>query len=124
MMDNNGGIITRRRAQILGNLAFVAGLSGAVSTVPFSSALQSLLLMVFVLAGVGSAAMCWVELPPAVTVAAVVGLSIASVVAAATSMAWLDMWYPIQSCLILSVVVAASGFARLKTLQRTATDAD
>jgi hypothetical protein len=79
--------------------------------------------MVFVLTGVGSAGMCWVDLPPAVTVAAVVGISVTYVVALATAMTWLDVWYPIPSCLISSVLVAASGLARLRTLQKVTTEA-
>ena len=88
---------------------------------PFSPAIQSLLLMVFVLTGVGSAAMCWVDLPPAVTVAAVVGISMASVVALSTAMLWLGVWHPIPSCLLLSALVAVSGFARLRALRKATT---
>jgi hypothetical protein len=57
-------------------------------------------------------------------VAAVAGISVTVVVGLATSMKWLNMWYPIPSCLVMSAIVAASGFARLMSLREGTTEAD
>ena len=102
-----------KKALVLGKIAIAVGTCGILSTVPIWSPLQALLLLVFLLTGMGSAAMCWVALPPAVTVAAVVGLSVASVLAVAVIMAWVPFWGPIPSCLLLSAVAISSGFTRL-----------
>jgi CHASE2 domain-containing sensor protein len=117
MTGNQLSTIALRQAEIVAKAAIIAGFCGAISTVPFSSTLQALLLLVLVLVGAGSAAMCWVDLPPAVTVAAVVGISVISVMSLAVVMAWLGVWYPIPSCLIVSIVVVTCGFVRLKKLQ-------
>lgn len=103
------------QAEVVAKSALVAGVCGVLSTVPISPPLQALLLLVFVLAGPGSAVMCWIDFPPAVTVAAVVGISVASVLALAVATAWLAVWLPIPSCLLLSAVAMTSGFARLRT---------
>jgi hypothetical protein len=102
--------------KILAQLAVIAGVSGAVSAIPISPVLQSVLLIVFSFAGIGSAALCWLELPTAATVAGVIGLSWAGVIAFATSMAWLQLWYPVPGCLLLSLTVAAIGLVRLWSL--------
>ena len=102
---------------ILALLAVFAGGAGALATVlPTSVLLRSILLTVFVFIGAGSAILCWFELPVGVSIAGVMGLSLASVVAAATSMVWLGFWHPVPSCLALSLIVASSGLVRLWTL--------
>lgn len=103
--------------EVVAKAALVAGVCGGLSTVPFAPPLQALLLLVFVLAGPGSAVVCWLEFPPAVTVAAVVGISVASVLALAVATAWMAVWLPIPSCLLLSAVGVTSGFARLRNLR-------
>ena len=117
MTDNPGSSAALRQAEIVAKSAIVAGLCGALSTVPVSSPVRALLLLVLVLVGVGSAAMCWVDLPPAITAAAVVGFSVTAVMSLAVVMAWLGVWYPTPSCLLVSIVVVICGFARLKKLQ-------
>jgi CHASE2 domain-containing sensor protein len=117
MAENHRSTAALRQAEIVAKSAIIAGFCGALSTVPFSSTVQALLLLVLVLAGAGSAAMCWVDLPPAVTVAAVVGISVISVMSLASAMAWLGVWYPIPSCLLVCLVVVTCGVARLKKLQ-------
>jgi hypothetical protein len=107
----------RRAPRILAQSAVIAGVSGALSVIPFSSVLQSILLMVLLSAGVGSAVMCWLDLPSGAAVAGVIGLSLAAVIAFATSMAWLGIWYPVPSCVILSFLVASVGLIRLWTLR-------
>jgi hypothetical protein len=104
---------------LLARLAVIAGASGTLSAIPFSSALQSVLLMVLLIAGVGSAVLCWSDLPRGAAVAGVIGLSISAVIALATLMVWLQIWYPVPSCLVLALVVASSGLIRLWTLQET-----
>jgi hypothetical protein len=103
--------------RVLAQLAVMAGVSGALSAIPFSSVLQSILLMVLLIAGVGSAVLCWLGLPSGAAVAGVIGLSVAAVIALATSMAWLRIWYPVPSCLVLSFMVASIGLIRLWTLR-------
>src|SRR6476620_11559900 len=79
---------------VLARLAVIAGVSGALSTVPFSSVLlRSILLMVLLVAGVGCAVLCWLDLPTGATLAGVIGVSVAAVIALATSMVWLQIWY-------------------------------
>jgi CHASE2 domain-containing sensor protein len=109
------------QADVVAKSALACGACGLLSTVPVSSALQGVLLLVFMLAGPGSAAMCWVDLPPAVTVAAVIGVSVATVFALSVAMAWLGWWLPVPSCLLLSVLAITSGLLRLRALRRTAT---
>src|SRR5262249_43059568 len=92
--------------------------SGLLSTVPSWPAVQAVLLTILVLTGAGSAVMCWVRLPPAAAVAAVVGVSVAAVVALATSLIWLGLWHPAVSCAALSIVVFASGLCRLQRVGR------
>lgn len=106
------------QADVVAKVAIVTGTFGILSTVPLWPPLQGLLLLVFLLAGTGSAAMCWSALPPAVTVAAVVGLSVASVLLVAVAMAWVPFWGPVPSCLLLSAAVITSGFVRLRALRR------
>jgi hypothetical protein len=103
-------------------LAVVAAVCGALAAVPVPSGMRALPLLVFVLAGPGCAVMCWVDLPPAVTTAAVVGISIAALMAVAVVMAWLQFWHPVASCLIFAAVVAASGLIRLWTLRAVVTE--
>jgi hypothetical protein len=110
------------QADFVAKAAIAAGALGIVSTVPVWSPLQGLLLLVFLLTGPGSALMCWVALPPAVTVAAVVGLSVSSVLATAVAMAWVPFWGPVPSCLLLSAVVIISGFVRLRALRKPVTE--
>lgn len=105
--------------ELVAMVAVMAGICGALSAVPAPSSLRVLPILVFMLVGAGSAVMCWIDLPPAVTVAAVVGISIASMMAIAVTMAWLEFWHPKWSCLILAGLVAASGAARLLTLHRS-----
>jgi hypothetical protein len=106
---------------VLATLAVTAGVVGALSTIPFSSVLlRSFLLMVLLVAGVGSAVLCWLELPTGAAVAGVVGVSVAAVIAVATSMVWLHMWHPIPSCLAMSFTVTAIGLIRLWTLREAA----
>ncbi|MGE2731545.1 hypothetical protein ACQI4F_18875 [Mycolicibacterium vaccae] len=94
-----------------------AAMCGALATVPVQSPLRAVLLLVFVLAGVGSAVMCWMDYPVAVTVAAIVGISVASLMAVAVAMAWLQFFHPVPSCLLIAALVAASGLFRLHTLR-------
>jgi CHASE2 domain-containing sensor protein len=117
MADNHRSTTALRQAEIVAKSAIIAGFCGALSTVPFSSTLQALLLLVLVLVGAGSAAMCWVDLPPAVTVAAVLGISMVLMLSLSVIMAWLGVWYPIPSCLLLSTVIVLCGYARLRTLR-------
>jgi hypothetical protein len=103
--------------------AVAAGAAGLLSTVPVWSPLQAVLLLVFILAGPGCAAMCWAALPPAVTVAAAIGLSVASVIATSVAMAWVPLWGPVPSCLVLSAAASASGLLRVRALHRSAREA-
>ena len=124
MTENSHRTTATRQAEIVAKLAIAAGVCGALSTVPFSSTVQSLLLLVLALVGAGSAAMCWVDLPPAVIVAAVLGISIISVLSLSVVMAWLGMWNAIPSCLLLSAVVVVCGYARLRTLRTSTAEPD
>jgi hypothetical protein len=108
----------RLQPRLVSQLAVTAGVSGALSTIDLSPVLQSLLLMIFAVAGIGSAALCWLNLPGAATVAGVIGLSLAGVIAFATSLVWLRLWYPVPGCLFLSLTVAAVGMLRLWRLGR------
>ncbi|CAN3129387.1 hypothetical protein ACNUDN_15785 [Mycobacterium sp. smrl_JER01] len=110
------------RARAVAVTAAISGGCGLLSVVPVLPALQAVLLLVFILSGVGSAVMCWVELPPAATIAAVVGLSIAAMMAVAVTMAWLQVWYPVPSCLVIGALVSASGAARLRLLHNLISD--
>lgn len=105
-------------------MAVAAAACGALAAVPMPAPLRGLALLAFLLAGVGSAVMCWIDLPVAATMAAVVGISIASLMAVAVAMAWLQFWHPVPSCLLIAVLVAASGFARLRTLRGPIAEAD
>ena len=111
----------RLQSLILARLAVIAGASGALSTIPISSVLlRSILLMVLLVAGVGSAVLCWVELPTGAAVAGVVGVSVGAVIALATSMVWLHVWYPVVSCVATSFAVVSVGLIRLWTLKECA----
>ncbi len=96
----------------------LAGASGALSSIPTTPVLQALLLVVFSVAGIGSAALCWLDLPAPAAIAGVIGLSIAGVIALATSMAWLKFWAPTPSCAVISLLVATVGLLRLWHLKR------
>lgn len=107
-----------RQAELVARAAIIAGVCGALSTVPIAPPAQAVLLLVFMLVGPGSAAMCWAELPPAVTVAAVLGVSVSVVLALAVAMAWLTIWVPIPLCLLLAAAAVASGVIRSRSLRR------
>ncbi|MCI4674458.1 hypothetical protein [Candidatus Mycolicibacterium alkanivorans] len=109
-------------ADAVAKVAIYAAACGILSTVPVWPPLQALLLLVFLLTGPGSALMCWAALPPAVTVAAVVGLSVSSVLATAVAMAWVPFWGPVPSCLVLSAAVITSGLVRLRALRKPVTE--
>ena len=103
----------------LARVAVIAGVLGALSTAPLSPVLQSIALLVFMSAGVGSAALCWSDLPGGAMVAGVIGLSVAAVMGTATQMASFGIWYPVQSCLVMSSIVATAGLIRLWALRKT-----
>jgi hypothetical protein len=106
------------QTELVADAAIAAGAMGLLSTMPVWPPLQAVLLLVFTLTGPGSAGMCWAALPPAVTVAAVVGLSVAAVLGASVAMAWVPFWGPIPSCLLLSSAVVLSGVLRLRALRK------
>lgn len=112
------------RDERVATVSLAAAACGALATVPVSTPLRGVVLLAFVLTGVGSAVMCWIDLPAAVTMAAVVGISIAALTAVAVVMAWLEFWYPVPSCLIVAALAALSGAIRLRTLRDPATEAD
>ncbi|MCV7431880.1 hypothetical protein [Mycolicibacterium bacteremicum] len=99
-------------------LAVVAGACGIASTIPFHAASQAVLLLALTVAGAGSAVMCWTDLPAAAAVAGTIGVSVAAVVATSTAAAWLHMWEPTMSCLLLSSAVAVTGAVRIQILRR------
>ena len=99
-------------------LAVLAGTAGGLSTVLSAPALRCFLLLLFVLTGVGCAILCWLELPTGAAVAGIVGLSLAAAIVVGTAGAWLHAWYPIASCLAVSLIVLSSGLIRLWTLIR------
>lgn len=103
---------------MLAQLAVLAGASGALSSIPTAPVFQAVLLVVFSVAGIGSAALCWLDLPAPAAIAGVIGLSIAGVIALATSMAWLRFWAPTPSCVVISLLVAAAGLLRLWHLRK------
>ncbi|WP_155944096.1 hypothetical protein [Mycobacterium sp. 360MFTsu5.1] len=98
-------------------MAVLAGAAGALSPIPTAPVLQAMLLTVFSLAGIGSAALCWLALPGPAATAGVIGLSMAGVIALATSMNWLKIWAPTPSCVMISVLVTAVGLLRLWQLR-------
>lgn len=104
---------TVRQPQLLAQLAVLAGAAGVLSSIPTTPVLQAMLLIVFSVAGIGSAALCWLDLPRPAAVAGVIGLSMAGVIALATSMNWLKFWAPTPSCVVISLLVAAVGVLRL-----------
>ena len=105
------------QARVLGKLAVIAGLSGVLSTLPVSAPARIVLLIILVLTGPGSALLCWLSLSGSAAVAGVIGVSMATVTALACSLLWLNLWYPVLSCLILSISVLAIGLVRLWTLR-------
>lgn len=109
--------------RVLGIIALAAGMCGLGSTLPIGSVGRAILLLVLLVSGAGSAVMCWLEVPVAAAAAGVIGVSIAAVVGTSTALAWLHWWQPTASCVALSVVVAASGTARLVTLSRSRAEA-
>ena len=93
------------RDEVIAMVAVCAGVCGAMAVLP-----------VFMLVGVGGAVMCWVDFPPAPTIAAVLGISIASMMAFSVVMAWLQFWHPLLFVLGIGGVVTASGLLRLRAL--------
>lgn len=110
---------TDPQQRILGIVALAAGLCGLGSTLPIGSVGQAILLLILLVSGAGSAVMSWLAVPAAAALAGVVGVSIAAVVGTSTALAWLHWWQPTVSCVALSVLVGASGAARLVTLSRS-----
>ena len=102
----------------LAQLAVLAGTSGGLSAIPTTPVLQALLLVVFSVAGIGSAALCWLDLPAPAVIAGVIGLSVAGVIALATSMAWLKFWAPTASCVVITLLVATIGLLRWWQLRK------
>jgi hypothetical protein len=123
-MTEDGRTAMRQQPGAVAIVAIIAGACGVLSTVPVLPGLQGVLLVAFMLGGPGCAAMCWVDLPPAVTVSAVLGISVTSVFSLAVVMAWLGVWYPTRSCVLISLVVLVSGVVRLRTLQMSIAKAD
>ena len=123
MIPRRGAFLVRRpltptsQARVLANLAVIAGLAGMLSTLPVSAPARMVLLTTLMLTGAGSALLCWVSLSGSAAVAGVIGLSLATVIALACSLLWLNLWQPVLSCLILSVGVLAIGLVRLWTLR-------
>lgn len=107
-----------RHDGIVATVAVITGVCGVLAVIPAPPALRVLPILVFMLGGAGSAVMCWIDLPAAVTTAAVLGISIASMMALAVAMAWLEFWHPVWSCLILALIVTASGTLRLQAIRR------
>lgn len=105
------------QAQLLATLAVIAGLSGVLSTLPLPAPARAILLTILLLTGAGSALLCWLSLSGPAAVAGVLGVSVATVVALTCSQLWLNLWYPVLSCLILSVGVLATGLVRLRALR-------
>jgi hypothetical protein len=103
--------------RLLGSVAIVAGGAGMLATQLTSPAVQATLLMVFMSVGVGSAVMCWINLPVGATIAGTVGLSIAAVSGVASQMVHLRQWHPSTSCFLLAAVVTIAGVVRLRTLR-------
>lgn len=116
-MTEDGRTAMRQQPCAVAIVAIIAGVCGVLSTVPVLFGLQAVLLVAFMLAGPGSAVMCRVDLPPAVTVAAVLGISVTSVFSLSVVMAWLGVWYPTWSCVLMSLLVMVSGGGRLRTLR-------
>lgn len=108
--------ILSSRDQSVAAATVAAGACGALASAPLPPALRVLPLLVFMLTGVGCAVMCWIDMPTAPTVAAVVGISLAAMMAVAVTMAWMQFWHPVPSCLILASLTTASGLIRLRTL--------
>ncbi|OAN36802.1 hypothetical protein [Mycolicibacterium iranicum] len=105
-------------------LGVIAALCGALATVPVQTPLRAVLLLGFLLVGPGAAVMCWIYMPASATIAAVVGISIASVAALSVTMAWLRFWHPVPLTLTLSAAVAAGCLIRLRGLHNTASTGD
>lgn len=106
------------RHLLVARAAVVAAVCGAASAVPVPSEIRALPLLVFVIVGPGSAVMSWLDFPGGATMAGIVGISTTSMMALAAAMAWLQFWHPGPSCLVLAAVVAASGIARIRALQK------
>lgn len=104
-----------RREQKVAAVAMIAAVCGALAAIPVPSPWRAVPLLIFLLVGPGSAVMCWVDLPPAPTIAATVGISLAAFMAVAVAMAWLQFWHPVPGCLLIAAIVAASGLSRLRT---------
>lgn len=104
----------------LAQISVLAGVSGVMSTIPSSPVVQSLLLLVLITTGAGSAALCWVNIPAGAAGSGVIGVSLAAVVILTTTTAQWELWRPVESCVILSAMVACSGLVRLWSLRRSA----
>ncbi|CAN5340294.1 hypothetical protein BH09ACT7_BH09ACT7_06190 [soil metagenome] len=109
------------QARVLAYTSLVAALSGILATIPSLPVVQSLFMLVLLLCGAGSAVLCWVELPTGASLAGVIGLSLAAVIALTTLLVRWNVWHPELSCVILSLAIASSGLARLWTLKECPT---
>lgn len=106
--------------RVLAYLAVAAGVAGVLSTLPLGALTRALLLLMFLVSGVGSAVLCWVKLPLGAVTAGVVGLSIGGMILVSTTSVWLRWWHPTTICLTVSALVAVGGAARLRTAQQRA----
>jgi hypothetical protein len=106
-----------RQSHILAQLAALTGAAGVLSAIPTAPALQAALLMVFSVAGIGSAALCWLDLPTPAAIAGVVGLSVTGAIGLPTAMIWMKVWAPVPSCVLGSLIVAMTGALRLWKLR-------
>ena len=112
-----GPLTPTSQARVLARLAIIAGIAGILSTVPMWPPAQMVLLTTLLLTGAGSALLCWVNLSGSGTVAGIIGVSVATVIALACSLLWSKLWYPVPSCVLLSLGVLVIGSARLWTLR-------
>jgi hypothetical protein len=103
--------------RILAKASVLAGFAGMAASIPGSPVVQSVLLLIVLTFGAGSAILCWVEIPATAACAGVIGLSLAAVVIGTTALARWDFWYPTASCMILSTGLACCGFLRLWNLR-------
>lgn len=101
---------------VLAVLAVTAGLAGILSTLPLFTPVRVVMLTILVLTGAGSALLCWLSLSDSAAVAGVIGVSVATVIAVSSSLLWLNLWYPVPGCLMLSVGVLVVGSVRLWAL--------
>lgn len=104
------------RDEVIAMVAVCAGVCGGMAVLPVPPVLRAVPLIAFMLVGVGSAVMCWVDMPPAPSIAAVLGVSIASMMAFSVVMAWLQFWHPLLFVLGIGGIVTGSGLLRLRAL--------